>query len=233
MARATQIARARIEPTAAPAMRDRGTATRAHLVEAALDHISDFGYGASTIADIAEHAGIPRGSVFYYFPTKDDIVIAAIESYVTQAHARRIEKLLGRWSADHRAIDRFQSYFRSRLEARRKTNFRRGCLLGNLAGEIGRPRFAVGRRCGSSRPASVRKGYPGLPHSIVDSGPNREWRGSSGAGGDDRKRLGRRAAAHEAAAISEAARAVHDQLQRHFSAGKDGSKVACRAANGL
>jgi TetR/AcrR family transcriptional regulator, transcriptional repressor for nem operon len=112
-------------------------ATRAHLVEAALDHISDFGYGASTIAEIAEHAGIPRGSVFYYFPTKDDIVIAAIESYVTQAHARRVEKLLGPWSADHRAIDRFQSYFRSRLEARRKTNFRRGCLLGNLAGEIG------------------------------------------------------------------------------------------------
>jgi TetR/AcrR family transcriptional repressor of nem operon len=118
-------------------MRDRGMAVRAHLVEAALAHVWDFGYGASTIASIAAHAQVPRGSVFYYFPTKDDIVVAAIESYVTQAHARRVEQLLGPWSADQRAVDRFQSYFQGRLEARRKTKFRRGCLLGNLAGEIG------------------------------------------------------------------------------------------------
>src|SRR5580698_9758744 len=95
---AREITRAGIEPAEAPTMRDRGMATRAHLVEAALDHVWDLGYGASTIAEIAEHARIPRGSVFYYFPTKDDIVVAAIESYVARAHARRVENLLGPWS---------------------------------------------------------------------------------------------------------------------------------------
>jgi TetR/AcrR family transcriptional regulator, transcriptional repressor for nem operon len=73
-------------------MREHGAAMRARLVAAALEYVWDFGYGASTIAEIARHAGVPRGSVFYYFPTKDDIVVAAIEAYVSQAHARRVEK---------------------------------------------------------------------------------------------------------------------------------------------
>jgi TetR/AcrR family transcriptional repressor of nem operon len=117
--------------------RARGAAMRAQLVDAALEHVWDFGYGASTIASIAEHARVPRGSVFYYFPTKDRIIVAVIEAYVASAHARRVEHLLGPWSAGQRAGDRFQSYFQSRLAARRKSKFRRGCLLGNLAGEIG------------------------------------------------------------------------------------------------
>jgi TetR/AcrR family transcriptional repressor of nem operon len=125
------------EQDSEPRMRKRGVAVRNRLVEAALDYVWDFGYGASTIAEIAKHAEIPRGSVFYYFSTKDDIVVAAIEAYVAQAHARRMKTLLGPWSKDQTAIDRFRGYFRSRLEARRKTHFRRGCLLGNLAGEIG------------------------------------------------------------------------------------------------
>jgi TetR/AcrR family transcriptional repressor of nem operon len=120
-----------------PAMRARGAAMRAQLVDAALEHVWDFGYGASTIADIAAHAQVPRGSVFYYFPTKDRIVVAVIEAYAAMAHARRVEHLLGPWSAGDCAHDRFRSYFQSRLAARRKSKFRRGCLLGNLAGEIG------------------------------------------------------------------------------------------------
>lgn len=110
---------------------------RARLVDAALDYVWDYGYGASTIADIADHAGVPRGSVFYYFPTKDDIVIAAVEAYVAQAHQRRRDHLLGEGTARRTARQRFQAYFRGRIEARRASRFRRGCLLGNLAGEIG------------------------------------------------------------------------------------------------
>ncbi|WP_027581684.1 TetR/AcrR family transcriptional regulator [Bradyrhizobium sp. Ai1a-2] len=137
MAKVKQEARAKRGLEAPPTMREHGAAMRDRLVVAALEYVWDFGYGASTIAEIARHAGVPRGSVFYYFPTKDDIVVAAIEAYVSQAHARRVENLLGPWPDRESALDRFQSYFRSRLEARRKTRFRRGCLLGNLAGEVG------------------------------------------------------------------------------------------------
>jgi TetR/AcrR family transcriptional repressor of nem operon len=132
-------------------MEKRGAAIRARLVDAALDHVWDHGYGTSTIAAIAEHAGIPRGSVFYHFPTKDDIVVAAIEAYVAQAHQRRLEKLMSGDGGGQKALDRFRSYFRGRLEARRASSFRRGCLLGNLAGEIGGqdfPRIAQAVRRG-------------------------------------------------------------------------------------
>jgi TetR/AcrR family transcriptional repressor of nem operon len=116
--------------------RSNGDETRRRLVEACLEHVWERGYAASSVSLIAEAANAPKGSVFYHFPTKDEFVIAAVQEYVAQAAARRRTDLLPDRPADRPTIDRLKSYFRKRLEARRPTKFRRGCLLGNLAAEV-------------------------------------------------------------------------------------------------
>jgi TetR/AcrR family transcriptional repressor of nem operon len=106
------------------------------LIEACLDHVWDRGYAASSVALIAESAGAPKGSVFYHFPTKDEIIIAAVDEYIARATSRRKKELLRSSAADRSTVTRLKRYFRQRIEARRATKFRRGCLLGNLAAEL-------------------------------------------------------------------------------------------------
>lgn len=47
---------------------------------------ADAGYHASTNAMIAEAAGLTRGAMLYHFPTREDLVVAAIE----HIHAARL-----------------------------------------------------------------------------------------------------------------------------------------------
>jgi AcrR family transcriptional regulator len=57
---------------------DRSRQTRRKIVKAALKLWSrrgfDEGYDATTVEEIADHAGISRGSVYYYFKKKDDVL---------------------------------------------------------------------------------------------------------------------------------------------------------------
>ncbi|WP_158808940.1 TetR/AcrR family transcriptional regulator [Beijerinckia sp. L45] len=116
--------------------RANGKLTKRRLVEACLEHVWDRGYGATSMALVAEAAGTPKGSVFYHFPTKETMIVAAVAEYVEQATARRKRDLLPDAPSHRPTVTRLKRYFHKRMEARRATNFRRGCLLGNLAAEI-------------------------------------------------------------------------------------------------
>ncbi|MGD9867479.1 MAG: TetR/AcrR family transcriptional regulator [Hyphomicrobiales bacterium] len=65
---------------------------RQQLIEAAAGLFHRRGVAGTTIADVAEEAGIALGSVFYYFKTKDDLVAAVAErrqGILTNLIARR------------------------------------------------------------------------------------------------------------------------------------------------
>lgn len=50
--------------------------TRETIVTVALELFAEHGYQQTTVADIAEAAEVSKGTVFAYFPTKEDIVFA-------------------------------------------------------------------------------------------------------------------------------------------------------------
>lgn len=68
---------------------DRSRATRARLLEAAITCLAELGYHASTVAVVAERAGVSRGAAQHYFPTRDDLFTAALE-YVTHVRAEQL-----------------------------------------------------------------------------------------------------------------------------------------------
>lgn len=49
--------------------------TRARIVDAALYSFREKGFEAATMRDIAEKAGVATGAAYYYFPSKDAIVM--------------------------------------------------------------------------------------------------------------------------------------------------------------
>lgn len=72
---------------------DRSRATRARLLEAAIDSLAELGWTASTVAAIAERAGVSRGAAQHHFPTRERLVSAAVE-HVTLARAEEIRQRL-------------------------------------------------------------------------------------------------------------------------------------------
>jgi AcrR family transcriptional regulator len=53
--------------------------TRARILDCAMRLFADIGYAAATNARIAEEAGLTRGAMLYHFPTRQDLLEAAVE----------------------------------------------------------------------------------------------------------------------------------------------------------
>jgi AcrR family transcriptional regulator len=76
-----------VDGVMARGMQERGIATRAALLEAAIECLVQFGYGATTTTQIAKRAGVSRGAQLHHFPTKAELVSAAVESLFERRNA--------------------------------------------------------------------------------------------------------------------------------------------------
>ena len=110
------------------ATRERGK--RERLIDGAQRVIYEQGVARTTLADVAEHAKVPVGNVYYCFKTKDQLVEAAIE-----ARAREVQEML-ELAARHRTPRaRLRALVRG-LAGQRDDIARRGCPVGTLCSEL-------------------------------------------------------------------------------------------------
>ncbi|MBC3193343.1 helix-turn-helix transcriptional regulator [Pseudonocardia sp. C8] len=58
---------------------DRSRATRAQLLAATVDCLASRGWAATTVSAAAERAGVSRGAAQHHFPTREDLIVAALE----------------------------------------------------------------------------------------------------------------------------------------------------------
>ena len=58
---------------------DRSRVTRRRLLEAAVECLAEYGWSGSTVAAVAERAGVTRGAAQHHFPTREDLFTAAVE----------------------------------------------------------------------------------------------------------------------------------------------------------
>jgi AcrR family transcriptional regulator len=56
----------------------RSAATVAKLVEATIDAIVEVGYAGATTREICDRAGVSQGGLFRHFPTRRDLIVAAL-----------------------------------------------------------------------------------------------------------------------------------------------------------
>lgn len=75
----------------------QGAAARARLYSVALRLISERGYDATTLRDIAKEAGVSVGLLYRYFPSKQAVVIALYDE-LSADYARQAEAMApGKW----------------------------------------------------------------------------------------------------------------------------------------
>ncbi|MGW7426872.1 TetR/AcrR family transcriptional regulator [Streptomyces sp. NPDC054813] len=80
---------------------DRSRATRQRLLEAAVACLAEHGWAGSTVAVVAERAGVSRGAAQHHFPTREDLFTAAVE-YVAEERSTALRDLFPQGNADDR-----------------------------------------------------------------------------------------------------------------------------------
>jgi AcrR family transcriptional regulator len=84
---------------------ERSAAMRARLLEAAVTCLDQHGYGATTTVSVATLAEVSRGAMLHHFPSKADLMLAALEHVIDRnvanfaAAANRIEDPWERYAA--------------------------------------------------------------------------------------------------------------------------------------
>lgn len=78
---------------------ERTAETRRKLIEAAIAILAESGYAATSTTVVADRAGVSRGSIFYNFPTKADLMLAVLDHVLREDmrfYARRLAGITSR-----------------------------------------------------------------------------------------------------------------------------------------
>jgi TetR/AcrR family transcriptional repressor of nem operon len=114
----------------------RTSDAKARLLESAMELMYARGYTAVGVQEICEHAGVNKGSFYYFFPSKRILALAVIDAYGQRVRDMWQDAM----AADGPLLERLQRVFacaynthRTLVEANGQMH---GCPIGNLALEL-------------------------------------------------------------------------------------------------
>lgn len=105
--------------------------------------LSERGFASTGIDYLLREAGVPKGSFYHYFGSKEEFGLAVIDAYARH-NAERLARLFG--DSAQAPLDRFGRFLAAAKRAMRKHGFQRGCLIGNFGQEFGCAHEAFARR---------------------------------------------------------------------------------------
>jgi TetR/AcrR family transcriptional repressor of nem operon len=120
--------------------------TRTRLVEVAMDLVWPRSYGAVSVDAVCKAAGVFKGSFYHFFPTKADLMAAALEHYwlTNQPH---FDRIFSPATAPLEQIRKYFEYVRRRQIERRLTAGRvLGCPYASIGCEISQQEPVVGAK---------------------------------------------------------------------------------------
>ncbi|MEL6407624.1 MAG: TetR family transcriptional regulator C-terminal domain-containing protein, partial [Chloroflexota bacterium] len=91
------------------------------------------GYHATSIQDIADAAGMPKGSFYHYFKTKELFTVDAISLYTDMVYSE-MEYTLTDTSLT--PLKRILTLYQNRIDYYESKQYMFGCFAGNLTNEI-------------------------------------------------------------------------------------------------
>jgi TetR/AcrR family transcriptional repressor of nem operon len=103
---------------------------RKEIVEAALEQFHTRGFNAAGVKDITDRAGVPKGSFYNHFDSKEALAIVALEEYGATG---RLQDLA---DSGVDPLTRLRRHFEAFRDEIVHHGFTRGCLIGNFGAEI-------------------------------------------------------------------------------------------------
>lgn len=117
--------------------------TRERILFAALKLFSEKGYLSTSVADILKEAGANSGSLYHFFPTKQDLLLEVLDTY-----HRGIDSMLLQpaWAGIHDPLERVFALLARYRHLIETTECAYGCPIGSLALELHEPDLPVRQR---------------------------------------------------------------------------------------
>ncbi|BED89116.1 TetR family transcriptional regulator [Pseudoalteromonas sp. MM1] len=107
--------------------------TKAHLIRVGLETLTEFGFSATGLDTILKKAGVPKGSFYHYFKSKEAFGIALVNAY-DDYFITKLKKYLTDSSTP--PLERLIHFTQSAIMGMQKYQYKRGCLVGNLNQEL-------------------------------------------------------------------------------------------------
>jgi TetR/AcrR family transcriptional repressor of nem operon len=106
---------------------------RRRLIESGLALIGKQGFAGSGVAEITASAGVPKGSFYQYFESKQAYAIELLDDYWRAIEDKHTKVLL---DDRYAPLDRIAKHFHSIGQDHKQQKYALGCLIGNLGVEI-------------------------------------------------------------------------------------------------
>lgn len=107
--------------------------TRDRIIESARDLFLMQGYNATGLSEIVKRAEVNSGSLYYFFPTKEDLLLAVLDWYRENIGPGLLDPVFDRISDPFERVFGLLDGYRQLLLM---TDFEQGCPIGNLALEV-------------------------------------------------------------------------------------------------
>jgi len=107
--------------------------TRDHLLQVGLRRIHSMGYASTGVKEILDEAGVPKGSFYHHFASKEDFAKEVLGLYV-RGENQRAEKILR--DGKGAPLKRLRRYFEELITVYGPTAKISGCMVGNLSLEM-------------------------------------------------------------------------------------------------
>jgi len=102
-----------------------GVNKREHIIEVGQEVIWSKGYDRCSVKDITVAAGLPKGSFYHYFESKEKFALEAMNAYILSFSERLPEKTPN--------LKTLEKLLDSRIESIVKINFARECYMSVMA----------------------------------------------------------------------------------------------------
>jgi AcrR family transcriptional regulator len=110
--------------------------TRSRIVYAAMELFWEKGYASTSVADLLKRADVNAGSLYHFFPGKQDVLVAVLEAYRDGIGPMLLEPA---WRGVDDPIGRIFALLARYREHIVQTECTYGCPIGSLALELHEP----------------------------------------------------------------------------------------------
>jgi TetR/AcrR family transcriptional repressor of nem operon len=116
-----------------PKSQQKSLDTKSALIRSGIETLTQRGYMTADIDSILKKVGVPKGSFYYYFDSKEAFGREVMASYA-RYFAHKLDLCLH--DASLSPLNRLYAFYQNAKAGMAKYQFERGCLIGNLGQEV-------------------------------------------------------------------------------------------------
>ncbi|MFI4913252.1 MAG: TetR/AcrR family transcriptional regulator [Sedimentisphaeraceae bacterium JB056] len=113
---------------------DRKQNKKNDIINASIGLMHLRGYNGTSVKDITDIAGIPKGSFYNYFKDKEHYAVDALNYFFFELFNNYTSILIDK---NLKPLERINKFFKSLISLLEKQDLKLGCFIGNITQEMG------------------------------------------------------------------------------------------------